>query len=530
MAYRGFTARLPIGQLGFTGTQNPSQAQPGHFVFVDGAELEGGLIRKEGGAIKLNSTPLGGAIVSGINWSPLAAVTRDVVFLSNGSVLRDDGSGTFATTLVSGLTNQRDPPPWFLPCGGESVGDARLLFMFSAANQVQVLAGDSLTMAPIATPPADWAATFPTFGTLHSGRVFAGGNASDPHRIYYSTLTDHEDFTGAGSGTFAIYPGEGERLVAAMSFRGALVLFKYPTGIYVLNTTDPQPANWVLTVLTRAVGTLNQHSVVQIEADTLYLDRIGNIHSLVATDTFGDVTTSDIGDSNDISPFMRTTMNMDALGRIQAIWYPSKNQAWFAMSRLGTSDNDFRFIVSFEGMTQQGPVPKFFMSRRDICISLWVRPDADNVPRPVFGDAAGFIWLADQESRLKDGVGYPVRFETSNMDLAFLDPSLATRWKTGQFLELCLEPVGDWDLTVEVYWDDLLTDTVQFPMIAGGAPLGQFELDTDTLGSTEVRSIRKRIAGSGRRIKIIGSNEGDGQDILVSDFYLSFVVGDERTA
>ena len=534
MAYRGVTARLPVGSQGFTGTKNPSQAGPGHLTLVDGAELDGGIIRKEGGAQKINSAALGAGsvIVSGINWDPASGTRHDVIFLSNGTVRQDTGAGTFPTTMASGLINVREPPPYFMPAGGEAVGGNRKLFMFSSPNQVQVGIGAAGTMAAIGAPAADWtgAGNFPTFGVQHGARVFAGGNASDPHRIYYSTVTDHGNFTGAGSGTIAIYPGEGERLVGGLSFRGALVLFKYPFGIYIINTADLTPANWVVARMTRAVGTLNQHTIVQIENDVIYMDHVGNVHLLSATQEFGDVNTSDLSKVATLEPFVRTEINRTVIRRVVGAWYAAKKQAWFTLPRTGSTDNNLRLIIGFEQQpSQQGAAPpRFFMSRRDICVSLWMRPDTDLIPRPTVGDASGFVWRLDDVSRNKDGVAYQINFETASTDLSFLDEALATRMKAGQFLELASEPKGDWDLTVNVFWDDTLTDTLQFSMGGSGAVLGSFILDTDVLGSDVVSSERKRLVGSGRRIKLSVLNGGLDQDVSISEFHLSFTPMDER--
>lgn len=534
MSYRGVTVRLPIGAQGFTGTKNPSQAGPGHLTFVDGAELDGGIIRKEGGAQKINSVALGApsVIVSGISWDPVSGVKHDVVFLSNGTVRQEpSGAGTFPVTMVSGLTNVREPPPYFVPAGGESIGSPRKLYLFSSPNQAHVALGQAGTMAPISGPAADWAGvSFPTFGILHQGRMFAGGNNSDPHRIYYSTLTNHSDFTGAGSGTLAIFPGESERLVGGISFRGALILFKYPFGIYIVNTSSLTASEWVVARMTRAVGTLSQHSIVQVENDVLYMDHVGNIHNLKATQEFGDINTSDLSKVATLEPFVRTEVNRIAIRRVQGAWYAAKKQAWFCLPRTGATDNDLRLIIGFEQQpTPQGEAPpRFFMSRRDVCVSLWMRPDTNFIPRPLVGDNVGFIWQLDDLSRNKAGAAYPVEFETANTDLAFLDDALATRMKAGQFLELASEPRGDWDLTVEVFWDDVLTDVLQYTMGGTGAVLGEFILDTDILGSDQISSNRKRLTGSGRRVKLVASNTGLDQDVSISDFHLSFNVMDER--
>jgi hypothetical protein len=535
VAYRGIAAKLPLGSQGFTGTRNPTQAGPGHLTFVDGAELDGGIIRKEGGAKKLNAAALlgGAAIVSGISWSPTPAGYNDIVFLSTGVVRKDTGAGTFSIQVASGLTDFRDPAPVFVAAGGETVGQPRKLFMFSSSNQVRVLPGTSNTMAAITSPAADWAGIeFPTFGAQHGLRVFAGGNDSDPHRLYYSTISDHADYLGAGSGTLAIYPGEGERLVGAISFRGALVLFKYPLGIYVLDTPDATPANWSLSRLSRSVGTLSQHTIVQIENDVLYMDHAGNIHILSATQEFGDMNTSNLSKIATLEPFMRTDVERLRIRRSVGIWYASKRQAWFAVPLLGSVVPNLRIMIGFDQQQQGGQggpgLPRFFMSRRDVAISMWTRPHQDKIPKPVVGDDAGFVWLLDEDARNKDGNAYQIRFETANTDLSFIDETLATKMKAGQFLELTSEPRGDWDLTVEVYWDDALQDVLQYAMGSSGAALGEFTLDIDTLGSEVVASQRKRLVGSGRRIKLIAYNNGVDQDVSLAEFHLSFNVMDER--
>lgn len=535
MSYRGIVVPLPVGQQGFTGTENPSQAGPGHFLYTDGVELQAGVIRKEGGADKFNSSALGSGavVVSGINWTPTATNRRDVVFLDSGAVLKDTGAGTFGTTLVSGLTSVREPPPWFLVAGGEAVAAPRKLMLFSATNQVKSVDADGAVMADITGPAADWtgAGNFPTFGVVHGFRVWAGGNKSDPHRIYYSTTTDHEDFAGAGSGTLAIYPGEGECLAGAISFRKALIVFKYPQGIYIVDTSDPSPANWSVTPLTRAVGTLNQHTIVFGENDILYLDVSGDTHALSTTQEFGDFTTSDIGDSESIHTFMQRYVNIGKLRRAQGIWYGRRQQAWWAIPLLGSDDNNLRFITLVETtqvQQQSQLIRRFFMSRRDICTAMWMKPDTNEVPIPVIGDNAGFVWLMDRASRSKNGAGYPFIFETANTDFDFYDQQLATRSKNGQFLEISYEPRGDWDLTVEVFWDDVLTDTLLFSMGSGGAALGSFILDTDVLASSVVKSARIKMDGSGRRLRLVGSNSGIGQDISIASFHVHMTVGDER--
>jgi hypothetical protein len=535
LSYRGIVVPLPVGQQGFTGTENPSQAGPGHLLYTDGAELDAGIIRKEGGAIKFNSSALGGGavVVSGINWSPAGAVRRDIVFLDSGDVLRDTGAGAFATTMISGLNDAREPPAYFVAGGGETVGATRNLFLFSSTNQVKIALGDAGTMASISAPAADWtgAGNFPTFGVLHTQRMWAGGNKSDPHRLYYTTTASHQDYTGAGSGSLPIYPGDGETIVGAVSFRKALVVFKHPQGIYIVDNSDPTPANWSITPLTKAVGTLNQHTIVQVENDVLYMDVAGDIHALSATQEFGDFTTSDIGDQEYIHSFMQRYVDASKLRRTQGIWYGRRQQAWWSMPLLGSDDNNLRFICRIDSPADPNAVPtrRFFMSRRDVAVAQWMKPNTNNVPTPATGDASGFVWLMDQDLRSKDGAGYPITFETANTDFGFFNDQLANRTKNGQFLEMAYEPKGNWDLTVECFWDDILSDTIVFNMGSGGAALGSFILGTDVLAAASVRSQRRKLSGSGRRFRMAATNSGAGQDVSISAFYVHVTPGDERT-
>lgn len=532
MAYKGFTVGLPVGQNGFSGTANQSQALPGHLLFTDGAELRAGVILKEGGAEKVNDVALesGADVVSGFSWAPEPGTQHDIVFLSNGTVLRDAGTGAFATSLATGLNNSREPPPYFSTGGGETVSADRKLFMCSATNQMQVVVADGTTMDPIGDPAADWSATFPTFAVQHNLRMFAGGNASDPHRLYYSQTDDHEDYVNTGSGTLAIFPGEGEKIVGAFSFRGALIVWKYPTGIYVVSTPDNTPANWSVKKLSTAVGTLSPHTIVPIENDVFYMDRAGNIHALSATQEFGDVRTSIVSQEADLDEFFRTQVNRSELQRAVGRWYPARRQVWFAVPLGAGSDNDLRLIGEVRiDPAMQARSARWFMSRRDIAISLWMSPDAGGTDRPRIGDDAGFVWQLDTEARNKDGAAYSMVFQTANTDLSFANPDFANKNKNFEFLELVSEPSGDFPLDVEVYIDDVLTETVIFNTGGGGVPLGQFELDTDELGSVITKSDRQRITGSGRRIKLIVSNENEDQSVLIAAIRVSFSIGDEST-
>lgn len=525
MAFRGIIATVPAGLQGFNGSRNPSKLGPGNFSACEGVDIDGGVLIKDGGAEKLNASALSAGILSGTNWSASPGTNYDVVFLEDGDVLRDAGDGTFPVTLASALNVPTLFNPFFLVAGGEQVGDGRKLFMFSESNQVQFVEGTGTSFAAIGDPPADWAASFPICGCLHDNRLWGAGNASDPHRLYYSMLTDHGDFVDASAGTLAIFPGEGDQIVGIKSFRGLLLVAKYPRGIYLVDTRDPDRSNWRVDKLNDAVGLAGPNAFLQISNDMLMLDTGGNFHLASTIDDISDIRTSDAGKLQDISTFMRSNVNLSGLRKATAVWYAAKSKAWFTMPLAGATDNNLRMIIDFNE-AQVGP--RFFLSRRDIANGMWLRRDATGVERPTIGDDEGFVWILDQEERNKDGDAYEMSFETAEIDFSYIDPELAAHTKNGQYIEIVADLISNSLLNVVPVWDGLPQDPIIFQLGNSGAALGSFVLDSDALASAGIVTVMHKLSGQGRRLKLIVTNNELDDEVRISEIRVGIGVADER--
>ncbi len=526
MAFRGTILPLPIGLQGFNGSKNPSRLGPGHFSFVEGVDLDGDVLIKDGGALKINASALAAAIIAGFNWSPVPGEYDDVVVLSSGVVRKDTGAGTFPTNMGS-ITAPTVFPPFFCVGGGEAVGQARKLFIFSESTQVKVAVGTGATIASITNPAADWSAAFPIFGVLHDSRMWAGGNASDPHRIYYSTGTSHQDFTSAGSGTISVFPGEGEQLVGGMSYKGILILWKYPRGIYLIDTSDPDITKWKATRLTRAVGTVSPWTIVQIGNDILYLMNDGTFHLMSTTNDFGDFNTSNISHApNYFDVFMRANVSLTDLRKAMGAWYAAKSKAWFVVRQAGATHNNLRIMIDFNN-PQAGA--RFLLSRRDEADALWMRPDTTLVERPTIGDSAGFAWQMDQEARDKDGAAFTMEFETSENDFGFADPNFAPRTKNGEYLEVVADLVNnETNIAISPAWDGLETDGIVMSLGGAGAALGSFVMDADALAATGIVTAKARLTGQGRRLRLSISNDDLDAEVRLAEVRVGFTVADER--
>ena len=522
MAYQGQIVEIPIGTTGLAGSRSQSQIPPTALIEALNLSFALGSIQKEGGTTKYNSSAISGtpAIQGGWDWNHNGSAQRMVVVCDDGKIYKDSGGGTFGTTLASGLTISSATVPVFVEGGKEAAANDRALFIFTGTNQVQVLNADGATTSDISTPPSDWSSSYPTFGLNHEGRLWGGGNANDPHRLYYSTTSDHEDVSGGG--TLAVYPGEGEKLVGALSFKGFIIAFKHPRGIYAIDTTSPTVGNWKVKRISGDLGCAGTGCLTVVQDDIVFVDQAGNIRLLSSVDEFGDVTTRGLSDLQNVNAWIDDNLDFSQNGVWRSVYYPTKREYHLACTGSGATTNNTRLVIDFNGQ-----VPRFRHSDRDTAVSMWIRDNSD-VPEMVYGDNGGFVRQMDQSARSHDSSGYAGTFQTPHMDFSHIDPVLATKVKNFHFLELVVEPQGNWNLSVDVIVDGTTVQTVQFNMGTDAAALGSFVLNTHKLGEDSVVNRRKRIVGSGRRISLKGTNSGDAEDFSVAKMMVHFGVGDER--
>ena len=523
MAYQGETILLPLGEFGLTGSQALSKVPPQALLVASNISFDQDTIRKEGGASKLNASAIGGGvrILGGWDWWPTIGAQRTIVYTSNGAIYKDSGGGTFSTTLMSGLSGTGVGV--FCEAGAEALALNRKLFFCNGMDVVKVISGDAGITTDLLRPPSDWAGPQqPICLAHHDGRLWGALG----HRVYYSTADDHEDFQDTdNAGTIAVGAGSGERIVQIMSYKGLLLVWKYPTGVYYVDTTDPQVANWGVRRLSNSIGGVSPQGAVQVSDDVLFIDQVGNFQLLSGIQEYGSVGLKNLSQLNFFAPFFRENTNRAQLPNVRGIFYPEKLEAHFAVAQDGQSSNNARVVVDFN---RTGSA-RFRWSPRDTCESLWLSKDTvTNILQPMAGDDAGFVWKLDRATFEKDGVGYLGEFQTPHLDFGWLGPEWATRRKNGGFLEIVCDPTGQWILSVDVYWDDVLTANLDFNVVPTGAVLGSFVLDTDTLGAPSSVSVRKRLPGSGKRLSLHFYNSDIDADFNIAQAYVSCTLGDER--
>jgi hypothetical protein len=265
---------------------------------------------------------------------------------------------------------------------------------------------------------------------------------------------------------------------------------------------------------------------VPIANDILYMDFNGNYHLLSATNDLGEVSTSDISQRHDLAPFIRSDVNLTNIRRAVGVWSSFHSEAWFFMPQAGASVNNLRIVVQFQN-PQIGP--RFFTYRRDVGVSLWMRPSGDKIRRPAVGDDVGFVWLLHQDVRTKDGAAYVMELETAATDFGFASPELAYKVKNGAFIELVADLQAPTVITITPIWDSLPTDPIIIEMGTSSVGLGTFQLDLHALGAGGVAVVRRKLSGSGRTLKLRLKNDRALDEVRLAACRVMFTVGDERT-
>lgn len=205
MAYQGFSVPIPLGQAGIV-TDDAASALPLNALQkANNVSVFGGAIEKSLGTSKVNATALdsGSAVVSVFDWFPTSALQRLIALTASGKLYRDTGDGTFTTgTAIKTGLGTLTPSSHMVEGGSESAGRNKKLFIFpDGQSQVQVISGDASTTTAIALPSADWATgNYPTYGIQYQNRMMLFGSAADRHRVYASTVSDHENFVGPNFG------------------------------------------------------------------------------------------------------------------------------------------------------------------------------------------------------------------------------------------------------------------------------------------------------------------------------------------
>ncbi len=442
-------------------------------------------------------------------------------------VVSSDGGPEFLTS--AGYT-------CMLRCGNEVTNRPRLLFVMNGHDPVQVVTADQNTRSTISDPPADWSGSNQPFaGILHRNRVFAWGAKNNPHQVYASSATNHQDFT-TSSLQFSVYPGEGEYIVGGCVFRGRMFVAKYPLGVYYLVDDDADEANWYFAKFCDDFGGVSPQGWTVANDDVVLANSFGSLTSLAAAFKFGDFTTADIFHQMGVRRYTADQVRPDVVLYRDLIFYPYKRQYFAAYQSFMNPYPDRIFCMDIRN--QESPKISFSDKDQPNCLAL-IR-DNLQIQRPFYGSRNGGIYQMDQQDRwvgpstgdsglTTNQAGYLMDAQTPHMDFSQGETLLGSQVKLFDFIQLVYEPTGNWNVDILVYIDSRLMGTYTVNL-SGRSNLDQFPLTNSVVDGEVGFSDRIPIYGEGKCISLRFQQGGVGQNARLVKAYIYYrLSGQQQT-
>lgn len=532
MAYKGTVAKIPVGAAGLitdiAQTNTPSAA----LVRATNCSFFNGYCEKEPGSRRWNSEALPSGIVALKDWWPTSEVQRLIAVTREGKVYRFRQFDT-----VSEITAVDDAPEslngnnfvQLIAGGQEDAGMNRKLFIFTGANPVQVISGDGTTRRDIANPPADWSGTDQPFMAIqHRGALYAFGNKNDPHRVYKSDETNHENFTSTNAASFSVFPGEGERLVGGTVYRGRLWILKYPTGLYYLNDEDQDQDNWYFVKSQETFGLVSPSGVVGFLDDFIVANQFRSLTSVSAAFQFGDIATADVFNALKNKNFSIDEISNTSQNEVQGVYYQQKQEVFFTFRGAASDENNRICRISFKSKD----APKVSWSDKDQANCLTLVKADNKVDKPYYGSNDGFIYEMDSENRWvgdDDEVQNAYAFDvlTPFIDFSEMNPALADQMKNFDWVELIYIPTGRFTLEMEVFIDGEFHNTLSFT-VEGPSSLDAGKLNQIRTSGLAERCATQDLDGSGRRIAFRLKNDVAGENVKIIGIWIGFQVSGQE--
>jgi hypothetical protein len=499
---------LLAGTGGLNRMQNLAQIPKTDLAWVESLTVENITWQKMAGALAYNSAPLDTGLNSIWDFFNKAFVQEQIAWLADGRTVVVDQAGTIQKTLNAGT-----PPTFGWMVEGFLDTATKALFFYNGLDVPRVYANDGTTVTtsiPLASLSPDWQpGHYPTMAFMHGFRMVAVGGP-DSHRAYLSSPRSHDRFAPAEGDSLglAVYPGKGQKLVGGISFREKGYLFKYPRGIYGIQDSDSNIANWSTPELTDAVGMAGPGCICAVEDDVIFLDSDGYFHALSAVQTQKQETVPTLF-SRETSDFIRTQVNLNALELTRSVYYSRKRLLIFAVPAAGSTVANRYLLIDYN--LPSGP--RLLWSSRDECPALALRRE-NKTQEPIIGDSTGYIWRLDRAARNKGGAGYRSQYEVPAQ--ALIEGGIR---RMNLFeLEVVFRPTGEHDLSMEVHKmtkDGADVETLAFSMQTFGAPIGSMSFDPDVLAGTEIQTARRRLHGDANYLKLIGYNNNADENYSV---------------
>lgn len=522
MSYTGERAKLPLGEFGLLTDIASDKVPPNALIRAKCITYTNGAVEKAPGTIKWNETPLSAGIVATYEWRPTPTEPRMIAVTSAGNIYKGQDR-QFNQTANTGIASMLTPNCVFVAGGNETAGRDKKLFLFTnGATNPYVLTADNTAFSVIASPNTDWTTTisFPKFGVIHRNRLwaFSGQNA------YASDSGNHENFQTA-SLTEPIYPGEGGDIRGAFVFKGRLLAFKDGGFAYILNDQDTSDSNWYWQKIASNFGLAAPNAIAEVLDDLIAGNTTGTLTSYAASEKLGSVEAADIIQEMQFESYLRANSSKVGVPFQHVLYYAEKKQL-FATYRSGYyTYNDMLVMIDFGRNDRLRP--SLWVKGSPQCLATY--KDVNDIERPMYGDADGYLHLMDAEDRLEGSTAYTGDFQIPHIDFSHLGQQFSSIEKHFDFLAVHYEPSNTGTLYCDYFIDGRFIETITFPMIQYNRPqLDVFLLDTDRLAQSNTETAIRKLAGTGRTFSARFYNSGSNESFKIPAITVYFRPGGDK--
>lgn len=507
----GPTAQVGVGQDNTV--RFPFMADVRNMEFL----LDGGA-RIVGGTDKLSAELESGSKIRGLYdyWRQASGSPVQSRICHVGTkIYADDGAGSFSE-IESGLSSTSIPHY-------ETFEDLLIISSDVAGEVPRKYNGTSVSTLGTNTP--DFA-----FSATHKNRLWAAGVDSNGSRLYFSADLSSGgadgDWNDASAGNIDIDPDDGDRIMAIVSYKNELLVFKGPYKGAIHRITGSSPTGddaFARRTFVEGLGAAGPNCIFTYRDDLGFLTPDGSIRSLNATASFGDYNLSSL--TADIEEgFLNDRLTHDALKKSWIAVDETRGQIWAAVPIDSGNDPNFILLLDY----RFNPIRISFIDAFDsVSLARVLDSSDDDRPRIMLGGSDGFVRRTQLPNISIDGTSGIA----GKLTFASIDYGEQHILKHLQRVGVGIQPKGDFNATFSFARDDnpkqSLTFSQQGGDVLGPADDNEFTLGTSTLAGSMFanRFIKVNEGGQFRTIQYEFSHTGVNEGMEIHNFSAVLDIG-----
>lgn len=496
----------------FNGNDDLTDVPAGQFVEnTRNGNTHNGGFEKRGGTATVGSAISGNPdSLGGGQLVKRSTLTRHLYFAGDDGEVYRDGSSILSGRSSSAYTH-------FVP-----VDDA--MFISNGTDLVKVDTGSAV--ATITTAATDWSGSNqPKKFCLHSKqasrRTFAWGVPGKENTLYYSSHAGFQTFNGGTSGTVVVDFRHGEGIIDVVSKDGTLWIIGKEETFY-LDDSSSTVTDWGA-IRASFKGGVHSPRLTCVAGNFLFaMNTEGDIYEVQTAEQLRDFEQASIAEPFFIHNYIKRNWDLTRLDQFHMNYEPkTKSLRIFGVRQGQTVVDDS--LVYYLNQQKWGP-PHDGRENASTngtglkCSASFPAQNSDGTKRLYTQDYNGQTWELESTTKSDNGNAY-----TAVASTPWLDFDLEGVEKRYPYGILSYKSLGDYQVDVQWFVDGVSQAIATVSLAATGAVLDSFELDVDMLALLGISEREFDLGQVGRKIRVEISNDGAGEDYLLSQCVFPFL-------